>query len=430
MGEKLFFPDLVWIYRYLMFTSFTQIVSPMFQLLRGGLLFLAAMICFDTHAKNKLITTIPFEMVGTYIVLTVRINNSSPLKMILDTGLRYTLVTELDTSETLDVMKGEMQQVQGLGDGRVLMAHASEGNTIQIAKFKMTRRTVFVFTDNFFSLSNQIGVKINGLLGVDFFRDHVVTINYISRKIRLYSPDGYVAPRAYSAMPMSLFRQKMYLQLSVLETDSARQNIKMLIDTGAELTAWFETLTNKSVRIPDKAIRAKIGEGFSGEINGVLARVNQLCIADFCVKNPIVAFPDSLAVGRVLAGDARDGTIGGQMLSRFNVIVDKTNLKFYFKPNANFNKPFVYNVSGIEVIKVVGLPLLPVVSAVWENSPGQIAGLLVGDIISEINGLPTFRMPITEVRHHLETASNHFLKLKIDRNGTFLEVEINRKAKI
>ena len=430
MGEKLFFPDLVWIYRYLMFTSFTQIVSPMFQLLRGGLLFLAAMICFDTHAKNKLITTIPFEMVGTYIVLTVRINNSSPLKMILDTGLRYTLVTELDTSDTLDVMKGEMQQVQGLGDGRVLMAHASEGNTIQIAKFKMTRRTVFVFTDNFFSLSNQIGVKINGLLGVDFFRDHVVTINYISRKIRLYSPDGYVAPRAYSAMPMSLFRQKMYLQLSVLETDSARQNIKMLIDTGAELTAWFETLTNKSVRIPDKAIRAKIGEGFSGEINGVLARVNQLCIADFCVKNPIVAFPDSLAVGRVLAGDARDGTIGGQMLSRFNVIVDKTNLKFYFKPNANFNKPFVYNVSGIEVIKVVGLPLLPVVSAVWENSPGQIAGLLVGDIISEINGLPTFRMPITEVRHHLETASNHFLKLKIDRNGTFLEVEINRKAKI
>lgn len=402
----------------------------MFQLLRGVLLFLAAMICFDTHAKNKLITTIPFEMVGTYIVLTVRINNSSPLKMILDTGLRYTLVTELDTSETLDVMKGEMQQVQGLGDGRVLMAHASEGNTIQIAKFKMTRRTVFVFTDNFFSLSNQIGVKINGLLGVDFFRDHVVTINYISRKIRLYSPDGYVAPRAYSAMPMSLFRQKMYLQLSVLETDSARQNIKMLIDTGAELTAWFETLTNKSVRIPDKAIRAKIGEGFSGEINGVLARVNQLCIADFCVKNPIVAFPDSLAVGRVLAGDARDGTIGGQMLSRFNVIVDKTNLKFYFKPNANFNKPFVYNVSGIEVIKVVGLPLLPVVSAVWENSPGQIAGLLVGDIISEINGLPTFRMPITEVRHHLETASNHFLKLKIDRNGTFLEVEINRKAKI
>lgn len=430
MGEKLFFPDLVWIYRYLMFTSFTQIVSPMFQLLRGGLLFLAAMICFDTHAKNKLITTIPFEMVGTYIVLTVRINNSSPLKMILDTGLRYTLVTELDTSDTLDVMKGEMQQVQGLGDGRVLMAHASEGNTIQIAKFKMTRRTVFVFTDNFFSLSNQIGVKINGLLGVDFFRDHVVTINYISRKIRLYSPDGYVAPRAYSAMPMSLFRQKMYLQLSVLETDSARQNIKMLIDTGAELTAWFETLTNKSVRIPDKAIRAKIGEGFSGEINGVLARVNQLCIADFCVKNPIVAFPDSLAVGRVLAGDARDGTIGGQMLSRFNVIVDKSNLKFYFKPNANFNKPFVYNVSGIEVIKVVGLPLLPVVSAVWENSPGQIAGLLVGDIISEINGLPTFRMPITEVRHHLETASNHFLKLKIDRNGTFLEVEINRKAKI
>ena len=47
----------------------------------------------------------------------------------------------------------------------------------------------------------------------------------------------------------------MYLHLSVLETEEELRTIKMLIDTGAELTAWFQTLTNNAVRIPQKSVK-------------------------------------------------------------------------------------------------------------------------------------------------------------------------------
>ena len=42
-------------------------------------------------------------MVGSYIVLDTKINQSSKLKMILDTGLRYTIITELFPDDSLDL---------------------------------------------------------------------------------------------------------------------------------------------------------------------------------------------------------------------------------------------------------------------------------------------------------------------------------------
>jgi len=381
-------------------------------------------------AKNTLVATIPFEMVGSYIVLDARINQSTKLKMILDTGLRNTIVTELHPNDSLDLTPGELRDLQGLGSGKGFMAYESAGNNIQVGKIKLPNRLVYAFKEDFFNLSQQTGVKINGLLGVDFFRDYVVQIDYSHRRLRMYRHEQFIAPKGYGVMPMILQRQKMYIHLSVLETDSSRQTIKMLIDTGAELTAWFETLTNKAVNIPEKSIRGRIGEGLNGEINGVFARVQQLCIAEFCVKDPIVAFPDSAAISDVVRTSDRDGTIGGQLLNRFNLIIDTNNRKFYFKPNSSFKNPFTYNIAGIEVAHTSGfLPLVEVIH-IWKNSPAERAGIQVGDIISEINFKQMTQISISEVRYYFQKPSQKPMKMLIERNGSYKEIVLEMKAKI
>jgi len=381
-------------------------------------------------AKNTLVATIPFEMVGSYIVLDARINQSTKLKMILDTGLRNTIVTELHPNDSLDLTPGELRDLQGLGSGKGFMAYESAGNNIQVGKIKLPNRLVYAFKEDFFNLSQQTGVKINGLLGVDFFRDYVVQIDYSHRRLRMYRHEQFIASKGYGVMPMILQRQKMYIHLSVLETDSARQTIKMLIDTGAELTAWFETLTNKAVNIPEKSIRGRIGEGLNGEINGVFARVQQLCIAEFCVKDPIVAFPDSAAISDVVRTSDRDGTIGGQLLNRFNLIIDTNNRKFYFKPNSSFKNPFTYNIAGIEVAHTSGfLPLVEVIH-IWKNSPAERAGIQVGDIIAEINFKQMNQISISEVRYYFQKPSQKPMKMLIERNGSYKEIVLEMKAKI
>jgi len=382
------------------------------------------------QAKNALIASIPFEMVGSYIVLDVRVNQSSKLKMILDTGLRNTIITELFEGDSLDLIPGHIHDIQGLGSGKNYEAYESDGNNIHIGKITLPNRLIYSFKEDLFSLSKQTGVKINGLLGVDFFRDNVVQIDYNNRRLRIFGHQEFTPPKGYGVMPMTFQRQKMYIQLSVLETDSARQTIKMLIDTGAELTAWFETLTNKAVNIPEKSVRGRIGEGLNGEINGVFARVQQLCISEFCVRNPIVAFPDSAAISQIARTSDRDGTIGAQLLSRFNLIIDTHNRRFYFKPNSAFNKPFFYNIAGLEVAHTEGfMPQVEVIN-VWKDSPAEKAGVRIGDIIAEINFQRLSPLSISEVRHFFETPTKSPLKVLIERNGSYKKLELEMKAKI
>lgn len=389
-----------------------------------------SLVCMALR-PNKPLVSIPFEMVGSYIVVEVRINESSRLKFILDSGVRSTIITELLPGDSILLTYNNIRDLQGLGRGATLNALVSNDNTIFIGrKFKLFNKTIFVLQEDIFNLTRQTGTKINGLLGADFFQDYIVQIDYTARKVRFYDKDKISVPKGYGVMPMTIEKQKMYINLSVLETDSARRSIKMLIDTGAELNAWFQTLTNKAITIPEKSIHGRIGQGLSGEVTGIFARVPQICIANFCVKDPIVVFPDSAVISGIIQNSDRDGTIGSQLLSRFNLIIDPFNKQFYFKPNSNFKKPFVYNIAGIEVAQTYAFfPQIEVIN-VWKGSPAEQAGIKVGDLINEINFQKIFSMTLSQVRGYFEHASKRPLRMILQRDGKMLDVEVEMKAKI
>lgn len=384
-----------------------------------------------SNASNKPIVTIPFEKVGSYIVVETRINNSSKLKFILDTGVRRTIITELLPGDSIDINSTDTVNLQGLGQGSPLMAYISTDNTISLSrKFKLLNKPVYILQDDAFNLTRQTGTKINGLLGVDFFQNYIVQIDYISSRLKFYEKENFEAPKGYGVMPMICEKQKMYIQLSVLETDTTRRSIKMLIDTGAELNAWFQTLSNRSISIPEKSIHGRIGYGLNGEVNGVFARVPQICIANSCVKDPIVVFPDSASISDIIVNTDRDGTIGSQLLNRFNIIIDSYNKRFYFKPNANFNRPFTYNIAGIEVAQAIAfVPQIEVVN-VWKDSPADRAGLKIGDIINEIDNEKVYSMTIPQVKGYFIEPSKRPLRLIIQRGTETILLRVDMKAKI
>lgn len=393
-------------------------------------LFFSSLVCFS-RSPIKPVATIPFEMVGSYIVVEVRINNSTKLSLVLDTGVRSTIITELLPGDSIDLNYTNVRDLQGLGQGTKLNAYLSTSNTLQLSKkFKLNNKTVYVLQEDVFNLTRQTGTKINGLLGADFFQDYIVQVDYTRGRLRFYDKDAFEVPKGYGVMPMKIERQKMYIHLSVLETDTARRSIKMLIDTGAELNAWFQTLTNSAIDIPEKSIHGRIGQGLSGEVTGIFARVPQICIANFCVKDPIVAFPDSAAIADIIQNTDRDGTIGSQLLTRFNLIIDTFNEKFYFKPNSKFSDPFTYNIAGVEVAQAMAfVPQIEVVN-VWKGSPAERSGLQVGDVITELNFVKVFGLTLPNVRAYFEKSTKRPLQLTIQRNSETLRLEIDMKAKI
>jgi len=392
-------------------------------------LFFVYLLGIQANAKPKKIESIPFEMVGSYVVITVKINDSSPLNLILDSGIRNTIITELEPADKISLNYSDVKDMMGLGGGTHLEAFTSNFNTLKVGKLKLENKTVYVLQEDVFNLSKHSGTKINGLIGVDFFQDHVVEIDYSSKHIRFYDSKNFETPKGYSMLPIMIESQKMFVELTVLQTDSTRKQVKMLMDTGAELNAWFQTSTKESVHIPPKWVQGTIGEGLNGIITGKYSHIPQICFGNFCLKNAIVSFPDSATINGIVSNSKRDGTVGSQLLSRFNLYFDYKQKKFYFKPNSNFKGPFSYNVAGIEIIQYS--PVIPVIEVmdVWANSPAAHAGVKKEDQLVEINGTRAFQMSIGEIRKIFETPSKRPLNLTLKRGKDEITVRIDMKDK-
>ena len=386
--------------------------------------------CSFANKIGKKIGSIPFEKVGTYIVLEIKINESTPLNFILDTGVRNIIITELFPEDIISLNYSKIINLHGLGSGAMLNAFSSTANSISAGKFKMKNQNVYVLEEDVFNLSKHLGIKINGIIGIDFFEHHLVEVNYGKERINFYENNGYIIPKGYGTMPITIEKKKMYIQLSILEMDSARRNIKMLIDTGAELNAWFQTITNEAVHLPNKGVQGRIGQGLNGEVTGLFARIPQLCIGEFCLRKPIVAFPDSAAIANIIFGSDRDGTIGSQILSRFNLFIDYENKNFYFKPNQAFKKAFSYNIAGIEIGQVIPFVPQTEVINVWKNSPAEKAGVQIGDQIIEVNGTKAFQMNISEIKMYFETPSKYPLNIVLKRDDKDIPLKIEMKSKI
>ena len=401
--------------------------------MRKVLLFTLCLLLFadiKAASKSKVISSIPFEMVGSYVVIHVKINDSSPLNLILDSGIRNTIITELQEGDRISLNYSDVRDLMGLGGGAHLEAYSSNYNTLKIGKLKMDSKTVFVLKEDAFNLSKQTGTKINGLIGVDFFQEYIVEINYTNKRIYFYDRNLFFTPKGFEVLPLTIEGQKIFVELSVLEADSVKRNVKMLIDSGAELNAWFQTFKAESVHLPQKTIPGTIGQGLNGEIKGRIGRIPQIFLGSYCLKNSIVAFPDSVCIADIIGSSNRDGTIGSQILSRFNYFIDYQQKLFYFKPNGNFVNKFTYNIAGIEVAQI--FPFLPQTEVwkVWDNSPAAKAGIQLGDQIVEVNGKRAFELNINEIKNIFQTPSKYPLRISISRDNKEISLKIDMNSKI
>ncbi|MEA4935820.1 MAG: aspartyl protease family protein [Paludibacter sp.] len=388
------------------------------------LFFLLSGICQHTRAKSVLVASVPFEMAGTYIIVQARINKTTPLNFIFDTGVRNTIITELHEEDDISLTFSERRIIQGLGQGNAVNSLRSDSNDITLGKLTLPDRTVYVLEDDIFALSENNGRKINGLLGVDLIQSYIVQIDYTRRKINFYEKTSFTPPSDYSYKPLVIENNKMYLELTLLDLNAKIRTIKMLIDTGAQLNAWFQTIRTNATEIPEKRVHARVGQGFSGEIYGYLARIPRICIEQFCITDPIVIFPDSSMIASIMKNSDRDGTIGSELLSRFNIFIDYQGKSLYFKPNLNFKSDFKYNIAGIEIKQSHESALLYEVTYVWKNSPGEKAGVQAGDLLLEINGNKSFLLNLYEIRGLFQTRSKAPLSLTVERNNDILLLNV------
>ncbi len=403
----------------------TMIISPASY--RLFLLLLMTLLSGILHGRAVKVASIPIELAGSYIIINTTINNSTPLRLMFDTGVRNTIITELGAADSVDLKPGILKSIQGLGSGRMVSSYVSENNIIQYGKFTLTGKTVYLLEEDILGLSHHIGLNVNGIAGIDLIRDYITEIDYTRKRMNLYRHEHFQIPKRYIYKPLIVENSKLYISLTLLDDSAHIRNIKMLLDTGAMLNAWFQTVRSDAAEIPERRVYARIGEGFSGELRGYMARIPQLCFDKYCFHKPVVVFPDSATIAGIISRSDRDGTIGNELLSRFNLIVDIRNKALYLKPNHKFNDRFSYNVAGIEVIQSDGILPVYEIATIWKDSPAEKAGLQTGDVLIEIKGFKTFTLKLSEIRGFFQQISGQPLHVVVNRNQELMDFHVDMR---
>ena len=392
---------------------------------------------------------VKFQLINNLIVIPIEVNGSE-LSFVLDSGVGTPILFNLADQDSIQLNNVTEITINGLGEGDPINALKSTGNFVQLGNAKNTSQNIYVVMDAGINFSPSLGVPVHGIIGYDLFRDFVVDINYINKTIKFYDPNlyKYRTSKNTRVVDMSVIRRKAYLDAFVMINKTDEIPVKMLLDTGSSDAVWL--FEDERIQLPEKHYEDFLGQGLAGNIYGKRTKINHLKIADFILSDAKAAFPDMETFTTITDFGGRNGSLGGEVIKRFNIAFDYTNKKLILTKNSNFDKLFQYNISGIDLqhagmryvseriadangvvhkdaksygnVQIVlqgatRLSLVPeiIVSGIRQGSPAHSAGLREGDVILAVNGKRIHRYKLQEIMHMLNFKKDKKIKVLVER---------------
>jgi hypothetical protein len=401
--------------------------------MRKFLLVLLALIGFLTSKsqsefgfslpKGERRVEIPFENYNNLILVKAVVNNRLPLFFIFDTGVQTSIITDKSLSDMMQVHYDHMYTLAGVGEHKQFNVYLANNVSIDFPDVSGKGLNLLVLEEDYLLLKNYLGTPVHGILGCDLLQNLVVSIDYDKRKLIVYDPDTYRAPKKAIAIPILIHDGKPYIQLPIELSEGKKVLAKLLIDTGASHAMLLELFSDPKIILKDNFIHTTLGRGLAGSIEGWIGRVKNVNIGKFQLNNVLSFFTDtnSYSTNFVLAG--RNGTIGGDLMGRFIVTLDYKNQMMYFESNGTTKQPFEFNMAGFDVISSGDfLDKIEVVNVI-EKSPAYEAGMRAGDFIIRFNNMRGKSLSINELNNILRGRPGKKVKILLDRNDKKIKIE-------
>ncbi|MBI1770061.1 MAG: aspartyl protease family protein [Bacteroidetes bacterium] len=385
-----------------------------------------------TLADGATKVQIPIEIHNNLVVVPVIVNNQLPLKFIVDTGVRTTILTQKIFSDILHLAYTKKYTIAGAGGVNLVNAYITNNVTLDLPGVHGRGHAMLVLETDYLELRNSLGSDVHGILGYELFSRFVVKIDYDSKILTLMAPNKFRPSKKYSRLPITVEDTKPYYVAEVKINDTTSISAKLMVDTGASHGLFLDTESNSKIVVPQKSIASVIGRGLGGLITGRTARINSLRIGKYEISDMIANFPDPLSIKDTLRlGKVyRNGSLGGEVLSRFEVVFDFPREKIYLKAKSGFRKKSYFNMSGL-IVKADGQRLRDFeITEVRKNSAGYLAGIQPGDKIIAINNYPTSEMDLSELNNYFNTKPGKKIKMHILRGTQSLEKEFRLISEI
>ena len=346
--------------------------------------------------------TVPFRLLNNHIYVLASIEGKPAVPFVFDTGA--TDILDSVAANQLGIAVEGALPGGGFGD--------------QIASFGLAR--VKSISLGGLALEDQVfgtqgssgwiaveGAESAGLLGYEFVKRAVLSIDYARRTLTFTKQEAFHAPNNLSSIAFT-FDSHIPMVAGTLDGHAG----EFEIDTGSRgaLTVMHPFATaNGLIDKYHATRRVTVGYGVGGPSKALLARAGELTLGGTKIAAPVAEFVTDSAGAAAATHTA--GNIGGDLLKRFTVTLDYQHQLMWLQPNELAKQREVFDRSGVWIARAKdgGIEVVDVAN----ESAAEKTGLAAGDEILAVNGKAARDVALYDLREEFKGAAGTPFKLQV-----------------
>lgn len=337
----------------------------------------------QTASSSSDAESISFSLRNGLIAVSTRFGDLKDRRFLFDTGSTHSVVDERYASSVGDFLGTDLARTTS----RNVRLRWYESPEFRVGD-------VLILTSRRLALADlrpfepTLGVRCDGLIGLNCLRGGMVQINFDRKKI--------VFDRSRSLDVSNAVRLPLKVRPSVgLELElqiGPEQKRYVTVDTGynGSLVIDLALFGSLSASGDIGARRVEAHTGLGGESENDSGRLSMVRCGPFSHRNVDVS-------------SGKSNRVGIAYLSRYIVTFDISNNLIYLEKGKRYAQPERFDRSGL---RLDFLNNEIQVSKVEARSPGQQAGLAVGDCLKAIDGRDLAGCDIEWLREQLRGAEN------------------------
>jgi len=343
--------------------------------------------------------------------------NGQPAHLIFDTGSPYVCLDSIFLAQSgLHYTQVFRAKMGGTGNNvtPVRFIHDELTYTIADKEYKSAISPIF-------ELKPIIGDYADGLLGMTELEGKYIAIDYRGRKLGFWDHLESADTAGYIGIPIEIEKTRIMVPVTVVIREGKRVEGRAQIDLGNGRTLSLTSVVADRYGLEEVGPKKEyhfVHGGVGGEAGGYEFRADSFTIGPFTLTGVMMDY--STNTGGAMVLEDHIGLLGNDILERFDLIIDQKGKMLYFRPNADFGKPYEDYGMGFNYTDRSQTLGCWVVNCLYRGSNAEKAGLRDGDCIIAVDGQSIHEITIEKQEGYFDDKKS--LSLTILRDGQQLEI--------